>query len=80
MMESGFVGRYFCPECEPQADQIPEILTVDYCGHHRPPTAGVEDAKAQTDRVLTSGGEADSHECALMADLLRRVQCARRCG
>ena len=71
-METPFVGRTFCPTCEPEADEIGETLIVRWCADHIPVLAGVADAAVPDARPFLSGsGEADGHDCRAMARLLR---------
>lgn len=74
MTETGFVGFYVCPGCEPEADPVAQgqILTIRWCDGHAPSIAGSEDGIVPGEaRYLSTSGEADGHDCRAMAELLR---------
>lgn len=70
-METPFVGRHFCPGCEPEADQVAEILTVSWCKPHAPSTEGTADAGMPEWRFLSGTAEAEASDCRAVARLIR---------
>lgn len=71
-LESGVVGREYCPACEPEADPIREVLTLKWCWHHTPSAAGSEDAAVPgAPEVLRTGGEAEALECRAIQAMIR---------
>lgn len=57
MDETPNVARCYCPECEPNADPLKEILDVMWCEAHRPGTRGSEDVFVVSDTYVSGTGE-----------------------
>ena len=65
------LARPYCPGCEPQANEVAEILQVRWCMHHEPKRDGPDDDAAKTDRMMGSSGEADGHDCRTIQRYIR---------
>jgi hypothetical protein len=74
--ETGVVTRGYCPGCEPDVDPVKELVHESRCEQHQPVIGGSEDARATTTAIPAGVGEADGHDCRLMAVLLRERPCA----
>lgn len=66
------IARPFCPSCEPEADELCQVLVVRWCSDHEPSREGLADATVPGERVhLNTAGEADGRECRIVAGLIR---------
>ncbi len=71
-METGLVGKLYCPGCEPEADEFVEILTVSWCCQHAPRAEGdADDLTGPRTVALASGGDAEGEDCRAFARLIR---------
>jgi len=65
------LAREYCPSCEPDADPLTTILRVHWCLDHEPKRDGPDDDAARTDRLMTSSGEAEAHDCRTIQSFIR---------
>ena len=66
------VARSYCPECEPDADPIKEVLDVRYCGMHGPTTAGLDDSGVRSQDYLSGSAESGGEANRAMCDFIHR--------
>src|SRR4029450_10936473 len=52
------MARFYCPDCEPNADPIGEILDVRWCESHSPLREGLDDAMVGAEVSVAGGSEA----------------------
>lgn len=71
-VDTEYCGRTYCPGCEPEADEIEEILTVRWCDPHEPQRAGADDDRVIAGSFLSGTADAEGPTCKAFADLLRR--------
>lgn len=67
--ETPFLGRYWCPQCDPLADPLNEILDIRRCDRHSTPPEGVEDEKVQRTYLsgtTEAGGDNNRYMCAAL--------------
>jgi len=76
LKDTPFVGRTYCPGCEPDADPIREVLTILRCWQHQ-----LEEPKGTDDeRVpmatgpMLGAGDAEGSDCRRVAELLRQAK------
>ena len=70
MTETPDLSRPYCPQCEPEADPLREILRVRWCWDHPQSIAGTEDAAVGPSTAMLSSefsAEANRRICALLA-------------
>lgn len=72
--ETPNVARQYCPECEPDADPIKEILDVRYCGMHGPTTAGLDDSGVRSQDYLSGSSESGGEANRAMCDFIHRKE------
>ena len=65
------LARSYCPDCEPAADPLTEILQTRWCTDHEPKRDGLDDAEAHTDRMLSGSGDAEAHDCRVIQSFIR---------
>ena len=72
--DSPIVSRNYCPECEPGADPIQEILEVRYCGTHEPSRGGIDDSGIICESYMSGSGEAGGDDNRRWCDILHGRQ------
>lgn len=65
------LGRPWCPACEPEADQVLEILDTRWCSAHSGIPRGLEDGAVAGDSYLSGSTEAGA-DGAAWAELFHR--------
>lgn len=73
--DTPFLGKRWCPTCEPERDPSREILEVEYCGLHLPDKTGADDSGVTGDSSFgTHFGtvESDGRHNRLMSNLLKK--------
>ena len=70
--------RVYCPDCEPDADPLRDILDVRWCEHHAPPRAGTADAAVAPTAFISGSAEAGGETNRRWCELLHRQAPARR--
>ena len=71
LADTPFVGRHWCPSCEPDADPIRETLETRYCSTHEQRTGGTDDG-AVAFTFLGGNTEAGGEGNRLLCDWLHR--------
>lgn len=72
LADTAFLGRHWCPTCEPNVDPTREILETRYCGMHTPPVPGLDDGIVgdivgmRVSGSVESGGADNRRWCALI--------------
>lgn len=78
--ETPRIARAYCPDCEPDADTLLEILEVQWCNVHMPLREGVDDARVMSDAMLTGSAEAGGDENRRWCDVIHGDHHRRRRG
>ena len=68
-VDSGLVGRHYCPACEPEADEGAEVLTVRFCVEHAPTCEGPDDERLRL-TIQGPSGDAEGADCRTFATWL----------
>ena len=71
LAETPNLGRPWCPSCEPDADQVLEILDTRWCSAHSETPRGLEDGAVAGERYLSGSSEAGA-DGAAWAELFHR--------
>jgi hypothetical protein len=58
LADSPRLARWYCPDCEPDADPTQEILEVRWCDAHVPLRDGLDDPTVGPETSLSGSGEA----------------------
>ena len=62
-VDSGLVGRYYCPACESDANDRAEVLTVRFCVEHAPACEGPDDERLRLTILGQGGDTAEGQDC-----------------
>ncbi len=60
--ESGVVGEWWCPACEPDRDPVRELLNIRVCPEHHQTPEGADDARATGRGYLAGSAEIDGEQ------------------
>ncbi len=71
LADTPYVGRAFCPTCEPDVDPLAEIVESRYRYLHAPATSGADDAGVRLEPISSGGGEAHGADCRAFANFLK---------
>ncbi len=72
MQDTAYMGRPYCPECEPNADPSVDILETRYCGTHGPSIDGLDDAGVSREHYLSGSNEAGGRDNQIWCDWVHR--------
>jgi hypothetical protein len=70
--DSEYLGKIWCPGCEPERDEILEILEIRWCETHYPNRTGTADEAVNTSAYLSGSAEAGGPDNALWCDIFHR--------
>jgi hypothetical protein len=71
LAETANLGRIICPTCEPEADEMREILIIHYCQFHAPSESGTADDALRELGSLSGATESEGATNKAWGDWLR---------
>jgi hypothetical protein len=77
--ETPYMGRQWCPVCEPERDPSREILDTRWCGRHEPSREGTADdgvpkSEGYMSGAHEAGGDSNAAACALVRGSVQAIQ------
>lgn len=70
--DSPVVARPYCPICEPEADQMAEMLETRYCESHCPSRGGESDGEVNAQSYMSGSAEAGGADNKAYCDFFHR--------
>ncbi len=72
LADTPILGRSYCPQCEPDADPLSEILDTRYCENHTPARDGSADELVISQAYMSGSSEAGGCDNTRWCDYIHR--------
>lgn len=72
LADTPVVARLYCPMCEPDRDNLAEVLDIMWCTEHQPSRDGALDRVVTPSQYISGSGEAGGEDNRRFCDWLHR--------